>query len=86
MIEPVVLVHGGAWGVPDAWIDHTIVGVKSAARIGYDVLKSGGSALDAVEAAVRSLEDDEYFNAGIVNMILIIIMGIKVCDPWIYVA
>lgn len=31
---------------------------------GWGVLEAGGSALDAVEAAVRSLEDDILFNAG----------------------
>jgi beta-aspartyl-peptidase (threonine type) len=32
--------------------------------VGWQVLQSGGSALDAVEAAVRALEDDPQFNAG----------------------
>lgn len=31
---------------------------------GYDVLKHGGASLDAVQAAVRILEDDPHFNAG----------------------
>lgn len=39
-------------------------GVKDAANAGYAVLKAGGSAIDAVEAALRSMEDDEYLNAG----------------------
>lgn len=39
-------------------------GVKDAANAGYVLLKAGGSALDAVEAALRSMEDDEYLNAG----------------------
>lgn len=29
-----------------------------------DTLKSGGTALDGVESAIRVLEDDEYLNAG----------------------
>jgi len=41
------------------------MGVKAAAKAGYDVLKSGGGALDAVEAAVRSMEDNTVFNAGL---------------------
>jgi beta-aspartyl-peptidase (threonine type) len=32
--------------------------------VGWSILEAGGSALDAVEAAVRSLEDDILFNAG----------------------
>ncbi|KAL3273720.1 hypothetical protein HHI36_015150 [Cryptolaemus montrouzieri] len=41
-----------------------IVHGGAAARAGYKVLKRGGSALDAVEEAVRILEDDESMNAG----------------------
>lgn len=39
-------------------------GCLAAARAGYAVLQRGGSAVDAVEAAVRLLEDDPLFNAG----------------------
>ena len=35
-----------------------------ALKAGEIILRAGGSALDAVEAAVCSLEDCEYFNAG----------------------
>ncbi len=34
------------------------------ARIGWEVLRRGGSALEAVEAAVSALEDDDAFDAG----------------------
>jgi L-asparaginase / beta-aspartyl-peptidase len=39
-------------------------GLESALKAGYNVLKAGGSSLDATEAAVRALEDDPHFNAG----------------------
>jgi beta-aspartyl-peptidase (threonine type) len=39
-------------------------GLEKALRAGYDVLNTGGSSLDATEAAVRALEDDPHFNAG----------------------
>jgi hypothetical protein len=39
-------------------------GVSDAARAGYAILLSNGTALDAVEAAVVSLEDNPIFNAG----------------------
>ena len=32
--------------------------------LGSEILKRGGSSLDATEAAVRVLEDDPHFNAG----------------------
>ncbi len=46
-----------------AWPGHR-AGCEVAARTGLEVLERGGSALDAVEAAVRVLEDDARFNAG----------------------
>ncbi|MGN6436335.1 MAG: isoaspartyl peptidase/L-asparaginase family protein [Agriterribacter sp.] len=38
--------------------------LSAALHKGYAILKNGGSALDAVEAAVKVLEDDPHFNAG----------------------
>jgi beta-aspartyl-peptidase (threonine type) len=61
---PTLLVHGGAWAIPaDAAAAHQ-AGVRNALETGYDVLSRGGSALDAVEAAVTVLEDDPAFDAG----------------------
>jgi beta-aspartyl-peptidase (threonine type) len=40
------------------------VGLQRALTAGYEILKRGGSSLDATEAAVRVLEDDSHFNAG----------------------
>src|SRR5205814_3633360 len=39
-------------------------GLERALTVGYEILKRGGSSLDATEAAVRVLEDDPRFNAG----------------------
>ncbi|MDR3765408.1 MAG: isoaspartyl peptidase/L-asparaginase [Acidobacteriota bacterium] len=64
MIDPVILVHGGAWAIPDeACTDHRR-GVERAAAAGWAALAKGASALDAVEDAVAVLEDDETFDAG----------------------
>ncbi|KAM4591793.1 isoaspartyl peptidase/L-asparaginase [Odontesthes bonariensis] len=63
-MSAVVVVHGGAWAIPDELAKASVDGVKAAAREGSSVLRSGGSALDAVEAAVRALEDNTVFNAG----------------------
>jgi beta-aspartyl-peptidase (threonine type) len=59
-----VLVHGGAGRVPEDRRERHVEGCRRAARVGGDVLRAGGSALDAVERAVRELEDDPHFNAG----------------------
>ena len=61
---PTLLVHGGAWAIPaDAAAAHQ-AGVRNALETGYAVLSRGGSALDAVEAAVTVLEDNPAFDAG----------------------
>lgn len=60
-------VHGGA-GPDSEFIKQNISGyeqgLKTAVHEGYGILEKGGSAVDAVEAAVRLLEDNPLFNAG----------------------
>ena len=63
-MKAVIVVHGGAWAIPDELSEASVQGVKAAACEGYRVLGTGGSALDAVEKAVRSLEDNTVFDAG----------------------
>jgi beta-aspartyl-peptidase (threonine type) len=65
MAKPVIVVHGGAWGIPDTQVDENIKGVEKAVQEGWNILKAGGSALDAVVAAVNSMEDNPVFDAGI---------------------
>ena len=60
-----IIVHGGAGATPSVRHDRLRAGVREAARIGNAILASGGAALDAVVAAVRVLEDDPEFNAGV---------------------
>src|ERR1039458_8609481 len=62
--NPLMLVHGGAWAIPDDAVEEHLQGVQAAAAAGYQALKRGGSCLDAVEAAVVAMEDDETFDAG----------------------
>ncbi len=64
--RPLIVVHGGAGErAPDGpGEDAARAACDTAARAGFAVLAGGGSALDAVEAAVRILEDDPIFNAG----------------------
>jgi beta-aspartyl-peptidase (threonine type) len=63
-IDPVLVVHGGAWAMPDEMVEAHLNGVRNAMAAGWQVLNRGGSALDAVEEAVVVLEDDETFDAG----------------------
>jgi beta-aspartyl-peptidase (threonine type) len=64
MRTPTLLVHGGAWAIPDDSAAAHENGVRNALETGYQILARGGAALDAVEAAVTVLEDDPTFDAG----------------------
>lgn len=63
-----IALHGGAGYVsPDMPEDRKnayMESLEEALSIGSDVLKNGGSSLDAIEATVNYLEDNELFNAG----------------------
>ncbi|ASJ00721.1 isoaspartyl peptidase/L-asparaginase family protein [Thermococcus gorgonarius] len=59
-----IIVHGGAGTIrKEERIPKVIEGVREAVLAGWRELKRG-SALDAVEEAVKALEDNPLFNAG----------------------
>jgi len=64
-----LVIHGGAGTIersnmtPEKEREYR-AGLERALTAGYEILKRGGSSLDATEAAVRVLEDDPHFNAG----------------------
>lgn len=62
-------IHGGAGTIARASLSPADeqqyrAALEAALNIGYDLLRDGAAALDAVEATVRSLEDCPLFNAG----------------------
>ena len=59
-----LVVHGGGWAIPDDMVEAHLSGVRSALAAGWRDLERGGTALDAVQAAVKVMEDDEAFDAG----------------------
>src|SRR3954463_464773 len=61
---PVLLLHGGAWAIPDELVEAHLNGIRSALAAGWQALERGASAVDAVEEAVVVMEDDEAFDAG----------------------
>lgn len=63
--RPAILVHGGAGEWRPERRELGLKGVAIATKLGFDVLNQGESALDAVESAVISMEDNEVFNAGL---------------------
>jgi L-asparaginase / beta-aspartyl-peptidase len=62
-------IHGGAGTITGSQmsesqeIDYNLA-LSNALKAGEKILKNSGTSLDAVEAAVRSLEDNPLFNAG----------------------
>lgn len=62
--SPILLVHGGAWSIPDDMLEAHEQGVFDALQAGYSLLEQGASAVDAVEAAVSRMEEDATFDAG----------------------
>lgn len=71
VIEPILLIHGGAGKITDERRAGKIKGCKLAVTKGYKILEEGGSVIDAVEAAIHVMEEDENFNAGIPRIILV---------------
>ncbi len=63
-MKPALIVHGGAWDIPDEAVEACKSGCHRALAAGWSILHRGGSALDAVEAAIMVLEDDAVFDAG----------------------
>src|SRR3984885_8230834 len=63
-VQPVLLIHGGAWAMPDDAVAAHEDGIANALAAGYALLEKGASAVDAVEATVAVMEDDETFDAG----------------------
>jgi beta-aspartyl-peptidase (threonine type) len=63
-MKPSLIVHGGAWDIPDEAVGACNEGCQNALAAGWSILASGGSAIEAVEAAVMVLEDDPVFDAG----------------------
>jgi beta-aspartyl-peptidase (threonine type) len=69
--EPLIAIaiHGGAGVIEPSKMTPAKeasyrAGLAAALDAGYAVLERGGSSLDAVTAAVRTMEDDPQFNAG----------------------
>ena len=68
-MKPVLVIHGGAAAfalIERDNIDKSDIedGLIDAANAGFDILQSGGSALDAVQRAVLNMEDNPIFNCG----------------------
>ncbi len=60
----ILVVHGGAWEIPDEEVRDHIKGLEDALEFGWSMLDHGKSALDTVEETVSCLENDPTFDAG----------------------
>lgn len=64
MLEPGIIVHSGAGYFPDSRNAAKIEITKAAALAGWIALSSSKSPLNAVEAAIKLMEDNVECNAG----------------------
>jgi len=64
LANPTIIVHGGAGNWPKNKHAIGLAGVRKAATRGFQIRQQGGSAIQAVEAAVIEMEDNPIFNAG----------------------
>ncbi|MGD9489291.1 MAG: isoaspartyl peptidase/L-asparaginase [Calditrichaceae bacterium] len=63
-INPVILVHGGAWDIPiSAHQDH-VNGIENALRAGQKILKETDDPVETVIEIIKILENDPAFDAG----------------------
>lgn len=65
----VLVIHGGAGGLRRGQLSPEkeqlyIDGLNRALAVGYNILARGGTAMDAVERVIMTLENDSMFNAG----------------------
>ena len=63
-MKPSFIIHGGAWDIPEEAVEDCRAGIRRALENGWKILRSGGAAIDAVQAAIIILEDDPAFDAG----------------------
>ena len=66
---PTLVIHGGAGTIlrenfPIEERQKYHIAMKESLKVGYELLRNGGKAIDVVEAAVRVMEDCPLFNAG----------------------
>ena len=61
---PAILIHGGAGADPAFGREELRQGIRDVVAAGWARLHEGGTAVDAVEAAVCAMEDNPRFNAG----------------------
>jgi beta-aspartyl-peptidase (threonine type) len=62
--KPVLLLHGGAWAMPDHAVGAHERGISNALAAGWAALERGGTAIDAVTDAITVMEEDDTFDAG----------------------
>lgn len=65
MSKAALVVHGGAWEIPDEAVEACRESCRRVLERGWAVLEKGGSAVDACEQAIIALEDDPFYDAGI---------------------
>ena len=62
--SPVILIHGGAWDIPDDECESHVQGIKQALSLGEAVLNEGSSSEDVVVRVLTHMENSGVFDAG----------------------
>jgi beta-aspartyl-peptidase (threonine type) len=64
MIEPLIIVHGGAWDIPSELHSEHLKGIHSVLDTGIRILKKTDSSLLTVLEIIKLFEDNPIFDAG----------------------
>jgi beta-aspartyl-peptidase (threonine type) len=59
-----LVIHGGAWNIPERTLEAHRQGCARAIRLGWELLAGGARAVETVEKVVQCLEDDGTYDAG----------------------
>jgi len=59
-----IIIHGGAWDIPDELVDNHLNGINNALELGYSLLEDNSNAIDIAEKVIVLLENDPTFDAG----------------------
>lgn len=62
---PALIIHGGAWAIPDGEVDAHLDAMRAALNKGASVLSNGCNARDAVVEVITVLEDHPALDAGV---------------------
>ncbi|OZJ04369.1 hypothetical protein BZG36_03212 [Bifiguratus adelaidae] len=64
-ITPGIVVHGGAWDIPDDLVEKHLKGVEAACNLGNTLIHNNEPAIDICQKVIELLEDDPTFDCAV---------------------